>query len=238
VISYLDGDPDQPIATGRAYRETNLPPYELPKHKTRMTIKSRSHKGRGFNELRFEDELGQEEVYIHAEKDKNIHVKNNNGIFVGNDRKDEVGNDEQTTIGNDQSHEIGRDRTLSTGRDHEATIGRDRWERVGNNRYDTTTANHQSEVGGHSQSTIKGQHRLTAGQGMHHITTVYELKVSERVVFQSPGGSLTLDAQGIHLNGVAITIQGQVTTTLPGHGQALKLQLQPEAGQTCVEKNR
>jgi type VI secretion system secreted protein VgrG len=238
VISYLDGDPDQPIATGRAYRETNLPPYELPKHKTRMTIKSRSHKDRGFNELRFEDELGQEEVYIHAEKDKNIHVKNNNGIFVGNDRKDEVGNDEQTTIGNDQSHEIGRDRTLSTGRDHEATIGRDRWERVGNNRYDTTTANHQSEVGGHSQSTIKGQHRLTAGQGMHHITTVYELKVSERVVFQSPGGSLTLDAQGIHLNGVAITIQGQVTTTLPGHGQALKLQLQPEAGQTCVEKNR
>ncbi|MCE5985394.1 type VI secretion system Vgr family protein, partial [Pseudomonas sp. LF19] len=86
IISYLDGDPDQPIATGRAYRETNLPPYQLPKHKTRMTLKSRSHKGQGFNELRFEDELGQEEVFIHAEKDKNVHIKHNNGVFVGNDR--------------------------------------------------------------------------------------------------------------------------------------------------------
>jgi len=75
VISYLSGDPDQPIATGRTYRETNLPPYELPKHKTRMTIKSRTHKGEGFNELRFEDELGQEEVYIHAEKDKTFMSK-------------------------------------------------------------------------------------------------------------------------------------------------------------------
>ncbi|MCJ7957856.1 MAG: type VI secretion system tip protein VgrG [Pseudomonas sp.] len=238
VISYLDGDPDQPIATGTAYRQTNLPPYQLPKHKTRMTIKSRTHKGDGFNELRFEDELGQEEVYIHAEKDKNVHIKHDNTTFVGNNRIEEVGNDEQLTIGNDQSHEIGRDHTLSTGRDHEATIGRDRREQVGNNRYETTTANHQSEVGGHSQQTISGQHRLTAGQGMYHTTTVYQLQASERVVFQSPGGSLTLDAHGIHLIGVAITIRGPVTATAPGNGQALTLQLEPEAGQACVEKNR
>lgn len=73
---------------------------------------------------------------------------------------------------------------------------------------------------------------------MHHTTTVYQLEASERVVFQSPGGSITLDAQGIHLNGVTITLQGPVNATAPGNGQALTLQLQPEAGQTCVEKNR
>ena len=238
IISFLDGDPDQPIATGRTYRETNLPPYQLPKHKTRMTIKSQTHKGAGFNELRFEDELGHQEVFIHAEKDKNVHVKHDNTTFVGNNRKEEVGNDEQITIGNDQSHVIGRDHTLSSGRDHETTVGRDRSERVGNNRYDTTTANHHSEVGGHCQQTISGQHRLTAGQGIHHTTTVYQLQASERVVFQSPGGSLTLDAQGIHLNGIAITLRGPVNATNPGNGQALTLPLQPETGQACVEKNR
>jgi type VI secretion system secreted protein VgrG len=73
---------------------------------------------------------------------------------------------------------------------------------------------------------------------MHQATTVYQLNASERVVFQGPGGSLTLDAQGIHLNGVAITLRGPVTATAPGNGQALTLQLQPGAGQTCVEKNR
>ena len=60
-----------------------------------MTIKSRTHKGAGFNELRFEDELGQEEVYIHAEKDKNVHIKHDNTTFVGNDRSEKVGHDEQ-----------------------------------------------------------------------------------------------------------------------------------------------
>jgi type VI secretion system secreted protein VgrG len=238
VISYLSGDPDQPIATGRTYRETNLPPYELPKHKTRMTIKSRTHKGEGFNELRFEDELGQEEVYIHAEKDKNEHIKHDNSIFVGNDRKEEVGNDEHVSIGNNQSHAIGQDRSVTAGRDHKASVERDRWERVGNDRYDSTIANHRSEVGGHSEHTIKGQHSLTAGQGIQLSTTLYNLQASERIVFQGPGGSITLDAFGIHLNAVAITVKGPVTATAPGNGQPFSLQLAPESGQTCVEKNK
>ncbi|MNH16658.1 hypothetical protein D3C79_763070 [compost metagenome] len=238
IISYLDGDPDQPIATGRAYRETNLPPYQLPKHKTRMTLKSRSHKGQGFNELRFEDELGQEEVFIHAEKDKNVHIKHNNGVFVGNDRSETVGNDEVITIGHNQSHDIGLNRSLSIGQNHEISIGNDRWERVGNDRFDATSANHRTEVGGHSEHITHGQHHLSAGQGMQRTTTTYQLQASERLVIQGPGGSITIDAQGIHLNGLAITLQGPTTMTAPGSAQAFSLQLSPEAGQACVEKSR
>ncbi|MGH8384502.1 MAG: type VI secretion system Vgr family protein [Pseudomonas sp.] len=238
IISYLDGDPDQPIATGRAYRETNLPPYELPKHKTRMTIKSRTHKGSGFNELRFEDELGHQEVFIHAEKDKNVHIKNNNGIFVGNDRSEEVGNNERVSIGNDQSHAVGQDRSLSVGRDQKISITRNHWERVGNDRYDGVTANHRCETGGHSVHTVKGLHSFTAGQGMQTKTTTYELQASERLVFKGPGGSITLDAQGIHLNGVAITLKGPVDQTASGSAQPFSLQLTPEAGQACVEKSK
>ena len=66
VIQYVNGDPDQPMITGRTYCGNQLPPYDLPDHKTRMTIKSQTHKGDGFNELRFEDELGRQEVFIHA----------------------------------------------------------------------------------------------------------------------------------------------------------------------------
>ncbi|TLP52663.1 MULTISPECIES: type VI secretion system tip protein TssI/VgrG, partial [Pseudomonas] len=71
VIQYVNGDPDQPMITGRTYCGDQLPPYDLPDHKTRMTIKSQTHKGDGFNELRFEDELGRQEVFIHAQKDQN-----------------------------------------------------------------------------------------------------------------------------------------------------------------------
>ncbi|WP_439855824.1 type VI secretion system Vgr family protein [Pseudomonas yamanorum] len=115
VISYLDGDPDQPIATGTAYRQTNLPPYPLPKHKTRMTIKSRTHKGEGFNELRFEDELGQEEVFIHAEKDQNTVVKNNQTQSIGADRSSQVGQDETITVGRTRMRVVKANDTLKVG---------------------------------------------------------------------------------------------------------------------------
>ncbi|WP_408004336.1 bacteriophage T4 gp5 trimerisation domain-containing protein, partial [Zestomonas carbonaria] len=70
------------------------PPYELPRHKTRMTIKSQTHKGEGYNELRFEDEHGQEEIFVHAQKDQNIRVNHDESTFVGHDRSERVENDE------------------------------------------------------------------------------------------------------------------------------------------------
>ncbi|MNQ93771.1 hypothetical protein D3C85_1092530 [compost metagenome] len=149
-----------------------------------------------------------------------------------------VGNDEQVRVGHNQSHEIGGDRNLSIGHDHEIRIGQDRWEQVGNDRYEATQVNHRSNVGGHREETVKGHHHLTVGQGMHHRTTVYQLQASERLVFQGPGGSITLDAEGIHLTGVTINLQGPVTTTASGSIQASTFQLSPELGQCCVEKSQ
>ncbi|MGO3031184.1 type VI secretion system Vgr family protein [Pseudomonas helleri] len=130
IISYLDGDPDQPIATGRAYRQANLPPYELPKHKTRMTIKSRTHKGTGFNELRFEDEVGQQEVYIHAERDKNVYIKHDNTTFVGNDRTERVNHNETLSIGDHRTEDVGQNETIQIGANRSVTIGANKTETI------------------------------------------------------------------------------------------------------------
>ncbi|KRP74123.1 MULTISPECIES: type VI secretion system tip protein TssI/VgrG [Pseudomonas] len=132
VISHLDGDPDQPIATGTAYRQTNLPPYELPKHKTRMTIKSRTHKGEGFNELRFEDELGQEEVFIHAQKDQNTIVKNNQTQSIGADRSSQVGQDETITVGRTRMRVVKANDTLKVGGSKSDSVADEYTVEVGN----------------------------------------------------------------------------------------------------------
>ncbi len=76
VVTFLNGDPDHPLVTGSVYNGDNMPPY-VPDHPTISTIKSSTSKGgRGFNELRFDDKRGSEEVFIHAQKDMNVHVKN------------------------------------------------------------------------------------------------------------------------------------------------------------------
>jgi len=48
--------------------------------------------GGGFNEFRFEDKKGSEEVYLHGEKDWNILVKNNKGQTIGNNSDTNVTN--------------------------------------------------------------------------------------------------------------------------------------------------
>src|SRR5262249_50295379 len=69
IVDFLEGDPDQPIITGRVYNGESMPPHELPKEMTKSTIKSNSSKGgQGFNELRFEDKKDHEQVFIHSQK--------------------------------------------------------------------------------------------------------------------------------------------------------------------------
>lgn len=96
LVSFLEGDPDRPIIIGRVYNGEQPVPYELPLHKTRSTIKSHSTPGGGgFNEIRFEDKKGAEEIFTHAQKDQN----------------EVVLHDHDTKVGNDQSHYVKRNRT-------------------------------------------------------------------------------------------------------------------------------
>ncbi len=87
IVEFLEGDPDRPIITGRVYNSFNTAPY-LPSSQTQSGIRSQSTKGGGpnnFNELRFDDALGKEEVFIQAERDKNVQVKRNRSASVGQD---------------------------------------------------------------------------------------------------------------------------------------------------------
>lgn len=86
IVEFIDGDPDQPIVTGRLYNATRTVPYPLPDNKTRSTFKtSSSTGGSGFNEIRFEDKAGSEEVFFQAQKDYNKVVLNNETVKITQD---------------------------------------------------------------------------------------------------------------------------------------------------------
>jgi hypothetical protein len=113
VVRFLEGDPDRPIVAGALYNKDNKPPYDLPANRTQSGIRSRSSKGgtaSNFNELRFEDKKGSEELHTQAEKDMSTLVKNDQSLRVGVDRKIEVGHNEDVTVSNDRSLEVGSDK--------------------------------------------------------------------------------------------------------------------------------
>ncbi|MFK1552901.1 type VI secretion system Vgr family protein, partial [Pseudomonas aeruginosa] len=251
IISNFDGDPDQPIITGRNFNANQRPPYELPAHKTRMTLKSQTHKGEGFNEVRFEDEAGQEEVFIHAQKDQNNVVNHDETTFVGHDRKEQVehdevidighdrtetvGNDEQVTIGQDRRHDIGRDDYLTIERNHTITTGKDRTEQVGNHRRDKTAANHWVEIGGHLEQRVEGNASLGAGKSIIQRSRLVELQAGEVFRLHGPGGTITLHDGGITLEGIAITIKGPLTRQGDGKSNSLSMAGTPDGDMSLAE---
>jgi type VI secretion system secreted protein VgrG len=118
VVDFLEGDPDQPIITGRVYNAEQTPPYDLPAHKTRSGVKSRSSLGGSpdhFNEIRFEDEKGNEQLFIHAERNHDIEVEANETHSVGGDRTKTVGNNETVKIGGDRKEDVGGNETITIG---------------------------------------------------------------------------------------------------------------------------
>jgi len=158
VVDFLEGDPDQPLITGRVYNAEQMPPYDLPGNKTQTGVRTRSSTGgspANFNEIRFEDKKGSEQLFIHAEKNQDIEVENDETHWVGNDRT--------KTIDHDETSHIKHDRTETVDNNETITIGVNRTETVGSNESITIGANRTISVGSNETASVALQRTHTVG---------------------------------------------------------------------------
>lgn len=132
IVDFLEGDPDQPIVTGRVYNGDCMPPYTLPGEGTKTALKTCSSKGGGgFNEIRFEDKKGSEQVFIHAEKNQDVRIKNDTFEWVGNeqhlivksDQLEEVGGDKHLAVKGDRNEKVSGTVSLDAGVDLQQKVG-------------------------------------------------------------------------------------------------------------------
>jgi type VI secretion system secreted protein VgrG len=211
VVSFLEGDPDQPLITGRVYNAEQMPPYDLPGEQTKSTLKSLSSKGGGgFNELRFEDKKGDEQVFIHAEKNLDIRVKNEAfetvekdlHVIVQQNRFDHVENNRNEKVDQDAIINIGRDHHLKIDGKQAITIQGSRSLAVTGDVADKFDANHSESVG-----------------------TAYYLKASQIVIeaamgmtLKCGGNSVVIDPSGVTLTAPMITIDGSMVRIASGPG--------------------
>ena len=236
IIQYLNADPDQPIITGRTYCGNQLPPYDLPEHKTRMTIKSQTHKGDGFNELRFEDELGRQEVFMHAERDMNTKVKHDQTLNIGNDQATATGRDLTSHIGRDESINTGRDRRDHVHQDRFTTIDRNDIHAVGNASRITIATDQCLSVGGNQSLVIEGSQAIEARTALRLLTRSYMLQGTERIHIRGPNGKVILDADGITLEAPNIRFKGNVTYQTPDQAQVEGIEAAIREGSPLIEE--
>ncbi|HBZ69702.1 MAG TPA: type VI secretion system tip protein VgrG [Deltaproteobacteria bacterium] len=199
VVAFLEGDPDQPLIVGRVYNQDNMPPYELPTHKTQTVIKTNSYDRSGFNEIRFEDKGGEEQLFLFAERNMDMRVQanryesvgkeyhrtveQNEYAFIKNERNTKVGVDDKTAIGGDQHLEVfGKRATQIDGSDSLTVVG-DRIEQFTN----------------HSESTagtlyVKG------------MEVVIESMIG--LTLKTGGNSVVIDPAGVSLTAGMVMVNG------------------------------
>jgi len=207
VVDFLEGDPDQPLITGRVYNAEQMPPWDLPANATQSGVLSRSSKGGAYgnaNALRFEDKKGDEELWLHAEKNQLIEVENDEVHWVGHDRKKTVDNDENVRIKNTRTEKVDVNEDI--------TIGVNRTENVGAEERITIGANRTEEVGGDEKIEVKGSRTEKVGADESiQIGASQALKVAssqEITVGASRTDSVTA--------GVTQTIGGTLNQTVTG----------------------
>ncbi|NHB05782.1 type VI secretion system tip protein VgrG [Burkholderia cepacia] len=168
VVDFLNGDPDEPIVTGRVYNGEKMPPWGLPGSATQSGLLSRSSPGgtsEHANAFRFEDKKGAEQLWMHAERNFDAETELDHSLSVGNNHTHTVGNDETMQVKNNRQRSVGQNETVNIGQNRVAQIGANETHGVVGNRTRTVGQNEAVTIAANRDATIGGAHTETVAKG-------------------------------------------------------------------------
>ncbi len=166
VVDFLEGDPDQPLITGRVYNAEQMPPWELPANATQSGVLSRSSKGGSYgnaNALRFEDKKGAEQVWLHAEKNQDIEVENDETHWVGHDRTKTIDHDETSHIKHDRTETVDNNETITVHGQRTEVVDKDETITIHQNRTETVDQNESISIGGNRTESVAKNETISIG---------------------------------------------------------------------------
>ena len=212
IVSFLDGDPDRPIITGRVYNAEQLPPYELPANATMSTFKTNSSKGGdGFNEIRLEDKKDEEQIYIHAQKNLDVRVKS--------DRFETIGNDRNLVVENDKVEQVKNNRHETVGSNHLEKISGDRNLKVIGQEAKEIGGKLSLKVSGDAAEKIEGSHsEITTGDNYIKSSNLV-LEGTDNVTVKVGQSYIAIESSGIKI-GTTGTIELEATNSVTVKGTA------------------
>ena len=209
VVNFLEGNPDRPLVTGVVYNATQTVPYPLPDKKVITTMKSNSSKGGGgFNELRFDDTKGSEEVFFQAQYNLTKNVLNSETITITQDSVSTIdkGKREVTLNQGDDTLTIsqGKRTTTITQGDDSTTLSQ------GNSSTTVTAGNYKLDV-------TAGGAKTTTGQS-YEVTATESVKLTATASIELTCGpcSIKIDPTGVTISGPQISATANSSMSLSG----------------------
>jgi type VI secretion system secreted protein VgrG len=199
IVSFIEGDPDRPLITGCVYNAQMTPPYKLPDNATQSGIKSRSSKGgnaENYNEIRFEDKKGAEQIQVHAEMNMDTSIEADETHDVGGNRKVHVVGHftENVDSGETRQVDAGAQETINGGM--KQTINGGETRTVTGGITETVTGGENRTIsGGITESVTGSETRTITGSQTETITGSLTQTVTGGITINSPAG-VTVNAPG------------------------------------------
>ncbi len=208
VVSFLDGDPDRPLIMGSVYNADQTVPYTLPDDQTKSTVKTNSSKGgSGFNEIRFEDKSGSEELFMQAQKDMNVTVLNDQAITVTNNRTVTVSEKDETLTVSKGNRTV----AVSTGNETHTVKGTRDLTITGNESH-TNSADYKQTVSGNFTLKVSGDLTLD-------VSGAITIKSGTSLSIKS-GTSLAVESGTDLSNKAGTSMSNEAQTTLTSKANA------------------
>ncbi len=211
LVTFLEGDPDQPLVTGCLYHKEHQVPYDLPANKTRTVFKTLSSPGGGgYNELRIEDRKGAEQIYLHAQRDWDENIEHDQKIRVGHERHDTVEANSYSELKAEEHLIVAGDRKVEIKPDDHLTVGQTQHIKLGT-----------------AQLTRAGREiHLKAGQKM-------VIEAGVELTLKAGGSFIKLDPGGITVSGPLARINAGGA---PGKGSGIKIKSPVRPGMADGDK--
>ena len=221
IVDFLEGDPDLPIITGRVYNAEQVPPYALPDNQTQSGVKSRSSKSGGtedFNELRFEDKKGEEQIYLHAQKDWVTRVENDRTLDVDHDETITVKNNRTKTVEVDETVTVKGKRTETVEGDETITIKGKRTEEVAGAEALTLKDKRTVDVSQSDALTVGTKLTVSANQEVSITVGPSSIKITPSgIELVSGGNQVKLGPSGVEVVGApSVKVQGAAQVDVQG----------------------
>ena len=210
IVQFLEGDPDRPLVTGCLYNGDNPPPYELPAEATKSTIKTNSSKGGGgFNELRFEDKKGEEQLFINAQKDMDLRV--------GNDRRDWTEKNHNLVVKGERADETGGNHNAFVKGNHVAESGGDHHLTVGGLQAIKIAGSQSLKVGGDIAESCVNHSEAASGNWYVNAGANVVIEAGAGITLKVGGSFINIQAGGVYVSGPMVYINSGGG---PGSGNA------------------
>jgi type VI secretion system secreted protein VgrG len=202
IVSFLEGDPDRPIITGRVYNAEEKVPYTLPDKQTVSTFQSRSSKKGGaanYNEIRFEDNKGNEQVFINAEKDMDLRVENDSREYVKNNRHLIVHQEQHELVEADKHGHVKGKKIEGIDGDSSLTVKGDVKDKVGGNMSLTVGQSVDEKIGNEWVREVVKTIHIKSG-----MTLI--LEAGMQLSLKGPGGFVDIGPSGVTIQGTMVLI--------------------------------